>query len=183
MISDVEDADSRFGIVLIKEGVEVGHPAVPHYFGTMGRIVRADRAEDGRILVSLIGERRFRVKTIIREFPYLVARVELLSEETQSDVPKDVFESAQGCYQEYLQSLAALQGGWVQDAVLDTNPEQLSFLIGHTIIADPLVKQHILEAVTSFDRLEIEIPLLEKGVERIKVRMQDEGPQARFSSN
>ena len=37
MFQDIARQDSRFGVVLIKEGVEVGEPAVPFDIGTIAR--------------------------------------------------------------------------------------------------------------------------------------------------
>ena len=48
MLQDCLASDSRFGAVLIKEGVEVGGPAVPHTTGTMAEIVQVSDEQETR---------------------------------------------------------------------------------------------------------------------------------------
>ena len=43
MMQDCLDSDSKFGVVLIKSGSEVGEPAIPHSMGTVAHIVQVNR--------------------------------------------------------------------------------------------------------------------------------------------
>ena len=45
MLQDCLDSDSRFGIVLIKAGAEVGEPAIPHSVGTMASLTICNMPE------------------------------------------------------------------------------------------------------------------------------------------
>ena len=78
MIVRCSEAGSPFGVLLIKEGQEVGEPAEPCTIGTTARISQVQRLEDGRMNILTEGERRFRVKTP------LVLTLGLLS---RADVP------------------------------------------------------------------------------------------------
>ena len=54
-------AESMFGICLIKEGAEVAAPAAPHPFGTLARISNWDMPQLGVLNVRAIGVQRFQV--------------------------------------------------------------------------------------------------------------------------
>src|SRR3954453_11337770 len=49
-----------FGVVLIKEGREVGEAAMPFEVGTLAKIVGVERLDDGRMNVVTVGTDRFR---------------------------------------------------------------------------------------------------------------------------
>lgn len=52
---------SQFGVCLIKEGAEVGAPAVPHNVGTLARIDNWDMPQLGVLNIRAIGVRRFQI--------------------------------------------------------------------------------------------------------------------------
>jgi Lon protease-like protein len=55
----IESGES-FGVLLIKEGVEVGGPAAPYEIGTEAVILNHEILEDGRILLLAREKRRSR---------------------------------------------------------------------------------------------------------------------------
>ena len=54
-------AGMPFGVCLIQDGQEVGEAATPHSVGTTARIVSWDMPQQGVLLVTCRGERRFRI--------------------------------------------------------------------------------------------------------------------------
>jgi Lon protease-like protein len=77
MVTDVLEADSRFGIVLLRSGWEgdyFGAPAV-HGYGTLGTIEQAVRLENGRYNIVVRGDTRFRILDEVSRAPYRTARV------------------------------------------------------------------------------------------------------------
>src|SRR4029079_3724883 len=76
------DTTSPFGVVLIREGQEMGTGAISFTgIGTVAEIRDAGRYEDGRYDLLVVGTRRFEVQRIlVAKRPYLVAEVELLEE-------------------------------------------------------------------------------------------------------
>ncbi|MCI0849057.1 MAG: LON peptidase substrate-binding domain-containing protein, partial [Chloroflexi bacterium] len=58
MIGECLDKDAPFGVVLIKEGVEVGDPADPERIGTSTRILSSEILDQGRMNILTRGERR-----------------------------------------------------------------------------------------------------------------------------
>ena len=81
MIGECVDREEPFGIILIKEGQEVGEPAEPVKVGTTARIVQVERLEEGRLNIMTRGEKRFEVVEITHQVPYLAGQVRYFTEE------------------------------------------------------------------------------------------------------
>ena len=81
--------ETPFGVCLIREGAEVGTPAVPHPVGCLARIVECDVEELGIIKVRSEGLERFRiVSTEVNKQGLVVGRIEGLHPEAQiTDAP------------------------------------------------------------------------------------------------
>jgi Lon protease-like protein len=80
---------SPFGVCLIREGSEVGKPAVPAAVGTLARIAEWDMPQLGVLQVVARGERRFRILGRRVQGDGLArADIELLPEETDAAVPE-----------------------------------------------------------------------------------------------
>ncbi len=82
-------ASSPFGVCLIKEGEEVGTPAVPERIGTLARIADCDAEELGVLKVRAEGSERFRiVSSDLQKDGLIVAEVEpLVAEAEAPDAP------------------------------------------------------------------------------------------------
>ncbi|HEX6633871.1 MAG TPA: LON peptidase substrate-binding domain-containing protein [Usitatibacter sp.] len=80
---------SPFGVCLIKEGEEVGTPAVPERIGTLARIADCDAGELGVLKVRAEGLERFRiVSSEVEKSGLIVAEVEpLAGEAPATDAP------------------------------------------------------------------------------------------------
>ena len=76
------DTTSPFGIVLIREGREVGTGAIAFTgIGTIAEIRDAGKYEDGRFDLLVVGTRRFEIRRVLSgRRPYLVAEVDVLDE-------------------------------------------------------------------------------------------------------
>ena len=77
------ETTSPFGVVLIREGREVGAGAISFTgIGTIAEIRDAGAYDDGRYDLLIVGTRRFEIRRVLTgRRPYLVAEVELLPEE------------------------------------------------------------------------------------------------------
>ena len=96
MVSRCLREDSGFGVCLIREGGETGAPAVTWEVGTLARIRDWDRGEDGLLSITVLGERRFRIRTrSVRPDRLAVAEVEYLSEPPATPVPEEYQHLAQ----------------------------------------------------------------------------------------
>lgn len=67
--------NTPFGVVLIREGSEIGGGAKIFDIGTTAHITKVDPLEDGRMNIATLGFNRFRIHELITEEPYLCAMV------------------------------------------------------------------------------------------------------------
>ena len=89
MASQCLKQSTPFGVCLIRDGREVGGPAVPAEVGTLARIVEWDMPQLGVLHVIAQGESRFRIlERHVEKSGLQRARVELLAEEADAAVPE-----------------------------------------------------------------------------------------------
>jgi Lon protease-like protein len=82
--------DSPFGVCLIREGSEVGAPALPESVGCIARIVQWDMQQLGVLQIIAQGAQRFRiVERRVQQDGLARATVELLPEEADAEVPPE----------------------------------------------------------------------------------------------
>ena len=153
--------ESSFGIVMIKEGEEVGEAATPCKVGTAVDLVDVDRFPDGQMNIVTSGHSRFEILEINDELPYLVARVrilDLLDAEPDTSLEEIAAETRE-LYMEYETLSSYLRFGWQPPEENPQHPQQLAYQIGTRLRISLDEKQNLLE-ITSFDELlrrEIEI--------------------------
>jgi Lon protease-like protein len=79
--------DAPFGVCLIREGREVGVPAIPAEVGCLARIVHWEMPQLGLLQVKARGEQRFRIRARrVRADGLALARIEPLPEDTDAPV-------------------------------------------------------------------------------------------------
>ena len=109
MIGRCLERGEPFGVVLVREGHEVG-PLTGRIadVGTTAIIRRAGRYPDGRLDILTVGERRFHLDALdTRSQPYLVGRVTMLDEPSGPNAV--VAEQAQRVGRRFLRYLELLQ--------------------------------------------------------------------------
>jgi Lon protease-like protein len=77
MIKQCLQVEGTFGVVLIREGNEVGGMATPFEVGTVARIRKVDQTEEGKMAILCLGEARFKITALNEEQPYLSASFEI----------------------------------------------------------------------------------------------------------
>ncbi len=88
--------ESVFGVCLIREGREVGAPAIPEAVGCTARIEQWDMQQLGVLTVLARGVQRFRVLSRTVEPNGLArAEVELLPADTDAPVPEELLPAAE----------------------------------------------------------------------------------------
>ena len=71
--------DRAFGVCLIKEGREVGTPAVPQAVGCLARIRQWDMPQLGVFHLQVEGEQRFRIRhSEVKKYDLITAQIDLL---------------------------------------------------------------------------------------------------------
>jgi Lon protease-like protein len=87
---------SPFGVCLIREGAEVGAPAVPEAIGCLAHIVQWDMQQMGLLQIVAKGAQRFRVlERHVQRDGLSRAHVELLPEEADAQLPERLSACAQ----------------------------------------------------------------------------------------
>jgi len=80
-----------FGVCLIREGKEVGDPAVPAEVGTLARITAWDMAQLGVLNIVAQGAGRFRIRQRrVQRDGLARASVEMLKEEIDAAIPESL---------------------------------------------------------------------------------------------
>lgn len=181
MMADITQGDSRFGVVLIKEGKEVGEPATPYDVGTIAQVVQREDSPDGRIILVAEGKERFRTLSIVRQRPYIIARVELLRAEEPKGM--QVAQQVREKYMDYARLLAGMSNEWMREVRVPEESAELSYLVAQSLDANMMVKQGLLEMDTAEERLTAEVEILDLTIEHVRQRVRREGPSQRFSAN
>jgi len=149
---------SGFGVVLIREGVEAGGPALTFDIGTYARIVDFSQQPDGLLGIHAAGERRFRILARRRERDGLnVADVEWLPEEPPQPLPEELAElgpALDAILSQVGEPYASLErhlgdAAWVAGRLAEILP------------IPPGHKQHCLELDDAIERLRFLRPLFE----------------------
>src|SRR3989442_13140092 len=79
IIGDCLEEGHSFGVVAIREGSETG-PATPYDVGTLAKIVRIDRMDDGRMNLLVMGASRFQIVRTADDRPYLRGEIRIIPE-------------------------------------------------------------------------------------------------------
>ena len=158
--------DEPFGVVLIKNGAEVGGPAEPHAVGTSARVVGATPLPGGRSFIIAKGERRFHIDHIDAERePYLVGDVRYITEDDGDDAT-DLADRAADAFGQYLTGILATSTDARTEAPLgeirEGTPADVSYRIAGGLGIDSSERQRLLETERTAPRLESVIRLLER---------------------
>jgi Lon protease-like protein len=162
MISRCLEEGRPFGVVLIREGGEVGPPPTPESVGTMARIVAVEALLEGRMNLLTEGVDRFRLLDYATGVePYLVGVTEPVR-----DIPQDAKESRRiveeigGLFRTYFGALTEHAGVEMPEYDLPADPEEFSFVIAAVLQVDPPQRQRFLEMTDTLNRLREERDLL-----------------------
>ena len=180
MIGDCIEREEPFGVVLIKEGPEVGGPAEPFTIGTSARVTTVDRLEDGRMNLLTKGELRFETASITQQVPHMVGQVRYLDEQPGEVQPNLLAEVGEQ-YTTFLRNLSSLSGGWTANAEIPEDPITLGYGVASNLDLPRSVRQDLLELDTAGQRLERLLPLLKRGnealLEQVIKRNPFQGPR------
>jgi len=89
MMRDCLKRGAPFGVCLIREGSEVGAPAVPEAIGCLAKILECDMQQQGILNVKTQGGQRFRIlERRIGAQGLTLADIELIPAETSAEVPE-----------------------------------------------------------------------------------------------
>jgi hypothetical protein len=149
--------DQRFGVVLIREGNEVG-PAETFDVGTLAKIVDFHQLSDGFLGLSCLGEQRFRIVGRSRQSDGLnLAQIEELHSEPKLAVPERHARLSK-LLRSVLPQLGEVYAG--MDMHLD-DAAWVSFRLAEILPIAAAQKQSFLELEDPIRRLDALSPLAE----------------------
>jgi Lon protease-like protein len=192
MVGDCLGGEQAFGVVLIREGKEVGPPAAPYLVGTTARIIGVEKKSRDVIHLTTVGEERFRIHHLIEQSgkPYLVGVVEPypLGDAHAPEVGAltDITTAILSVYLDLLSEVNGL------DIKLQSTPETTETIayLAAALLQVPLsTKQQLLSVADLPTLLRVEADLLRGEVSALTVSLRgqevfdSERPPFGFSTN
>lgn len=113
LVQDCVDASAPFGVVLIRDGREVGGGTISFSaIGTLAEIREAGRYPDGRYDLLVVGTKRFAITDVATDRqPYLVAEATVIDDEIgDEDAARRLANTATRRFVHYLELLQPREG-------------------------------------------------------------------------
>jgi len=172
LINTCISASSPFGVVLIKEGAEVGSAATPHPVGTAAHITNVDRLPDGRLNIETVGYERFRILALHSDQPYLTATVEPYPMAGGGGPPaRQAARALTPWLLRYLNLLGEAAATKFEPNVLPTSPERLAYLAAIVAQIPMDEKQALLDAPAADELLRRERVLLRREISLMRAML------------
>ena len=152
MARDCLKRDAPFGVCLIREGSEVGAPAVPEAIGCLAKIIECDMQQQGILNVKTQGGQRFRILERRTGAQGLTsADIELISAEATAAVPPEF-----GACAHLLEMIVADQGRAIfAEPHAYNDAAWVGYRLAEILPVPLAAKQKLLELSDSVARLSI----------------------------
>jgi Lon protease-like protein len=175
MVDRCVKGDPIFGVVYIKEGQEVGGPAIPHQVGTVARIIAVEKKGQGVLHITTVGEERFRVRKLQHSEPYLVGEVEPFPLE-KMDAPEveALVDVEIGLLSTYLELLSQVTDVEVRLQRAPEDPETIAYFVAMLLQAPLQIKQQLLSIADLPTLLNQEALLLQADLTALTVMLRGE---------
>lgn len=187
LMEDREGSDPIFGVVLTRQGREVGDRPEVHDVGTAATLVGLGRYPDGRFDAVVRGGRRFRVKVGDWDNGYLSSTVTWLDEPDGTADLGPIAARAARAHDEFLVAFERTNGIEVPREGLGDDPAEVAYAICARLPLNTWERQGLLEAASTGDRLNDLLTILRR--ERTLLEQTGAGgaaverPGARFLAN
>lgn len=157
MIRDCQAEGTSFGVVAIREGIEVGRSAFPFDVGTLAQIHEVEQLDNGRYNLTVAGASRFRVEKLSMHRSYLVGTITYL-EDTRGDEAAIAeltrrTTTAFLAYTAAVRNLADENEDSAAAVELPEDPELLSYLVAASLNVEINRRQELLEEDSVSGRL------------------------------
>jgi uncharacterized protein len=152
MTRDCLKRDEPFGVCLIREGAEVGAPAVPEAIGCMAKILEWDMQQQGILNIKTRGGQRFRIlERRVAAQGLTSADVELIPPEEGTAVPEEFAACAR-----LLEMVVADQGKPIfAEPHAYNDASWVGYRLAEILPVPLIAKQKLLELTDSLARLSI----------------------------
>lgn len=155
MIRELLENGGEFGVVLIREGPEVGPGAIPYDVGTAARLESCEETDGGRYLITARGTWRFRIDRLLPPRPYPFGEVTPLDDTDGPMTPrlKAALETVRATFPLYFRLVLSLTDQWARGLDLPQRPHRLVDFLGEWLQVGEDVKQRLLEIEPAEDRV------------------------------
>jgi len=155
MTRELIASGGRFGVLLIREGGEVGGGAIPYTVGTTARIEEWKELPNGRFVLTARGERRFRLKELLEPRPYPYGEIELFDDTDweRSGELEAALGRVRAEFPEYFQLALSLTGQWARGMRLPRAPHALVDFLAPWLQADEPIRYGLLEPHDALSRV------------------------------
>jgi Lon protease-like protein len=172
MLADCLNGERMFAVALLRKGWErEGHNPTPHPVAGIGVIRTCVARPDGSANVILEGVARVRITEYLKLRPYRLARVEPLeSSEVEAGAKREPLMKVVT----QLAKARARMGVKLPKSVLTAlrsvkSADYLSDLVSYTLLDDYYDKQAMLETLSTDERLEKLMALLQKKIQQFEL--------------
>ncbi|MCZ2110957.1 MAG: LON peptidase substrate-binding domain-containing protein [Dehalococcoidia bacterium] len=155
MISELLESGGVFGVVLIREGQEVGGGAVPYDVGTLARIESCTETGRGHFSITARGVQRFRLLRMLDPRPYPHGEITPIEDSLPyaSRQLDTALETVRATFPVYFRLALSLTDQWARGLKLPADPHQMVDFIGPWLQADEETRQRLLEPETAAERV------------------------------
>ncbi|MEM7128790.1 MAG: LON peptidase substrate-binding domain-containing protein [Chloroflexota bacterium] len=174
MINHCLDTRNPFGIILLPEGASMEDSELPpHTIGTAARIVGVERLDDGRMNITTIGTKRFKVQKLLRRHSYLSAEVRhypVINGNTK--LAMDLAQKVRPRILSYVNAIASASRSTLPLNKLPEDPTSLAFLVAMALQVENEDKQKLLSLPSIPDILAHENYMLWREVSLLEHMLQ-----------
>lgn len=169
MIRECLEESKPFGVVLIKQGHEVGDSATIYETGTRAHITNVRHLDNGEMDITSLGSTRFRVENTHNEKPYLTGIVhDFPLQDTLNPCIKPLARQISLMIQRYIKIFAVLGKMDMRMESLPKDPITLAFLTAVVLQMPMKDKQRVLDAAELSTMLKMERHLIYREAEILK---------------
>lgn len=177
MVRELLDSGGVFGVLLIREGGEVGGNASPYDVGTTARIEQCTPLEGGRFAITARGVERFRLVRMLPPRPYPFGEIELLPDDDLTASPRlqHAAETVRATFPVYFRLALSLTGQWARSPLLPASGHRLVDAVAPWLQVTEEAKQRLIEPEATVDRM----ALLAELIDDLLGRTRDQATAAR----
>ncbi|MBI2765118.1 MAG: LON peptidase substrate-binding domain-containing protein [Chloroflexi bacterium] len=176
MTRELLENGGRFGVILIREGREVGGGAIPFGTGTTAYIEESRELKEGRFVLTARGERRFRLIRMLPPRPYPYGEIELIDDDhwEASAALDEALAAVRLRFPEYFQLALSQSGQWARGLRLPAHPHRLVDFLAPWLQADEPAKQRLLELEPAAERVEYLAGLVDDLLTRTRIEVREQ---------
>jgi Lon protease-like protein len=155
MVRELLESRGEFGVLLIREGQEVGGSAKPHDFGTLATIEEWQELQGGRFALDTRGTRRFRLLRMLPPRPYPYGEIEVIEDSEPAHSPRLSYalETVRTTFPLYFRLAMSLTDQWAQSMRLPGGAHELVNYIAPWLQIEEEAKQRLLEIEPADERV------------------------------